>query len=90
MKTILTRLALTTLLATGLATAAWAWGTDGMKGGCCGADSGQYRMPSGKLTNVRPVHKANGGKKKAAMPARPKAKASPKPHKKVNFTTKRK
>ena len=96
MKT-LTRLALTTLLATGLATAAWAYdagfgdGKDfGNWGDCYGKTPGKYYTSSGKVMNVFPAHKANGGKKKAAMSARPKAKASPKPHKKVNFTTKRK
>ena len=77
------RLAMAGALAAGLTTAAWAWGSSG---GCCA--NGKYRMPNGKLTNVFPARKATGGKKQAAMPARPKAKARPKPRKKVNFTAK--
>ncbi len=87
MKTVLTKLALTTLFATGLATTAWAWGTD-PGGGCCGTAAGKYRTPSGKLMNVFPAHKqASAAKPRATTPAK---RAAPKPRKKVNFTLKKK
>ena len=85
MKTVLTKLALTTLFATGLATAAWAWGSSG---GCCGTAPGKYRTPSGKLMNVFPARKkASAAKPRATTPAK---RAAPKPRKKVNFTLKKK
>ena len=77
-KTVLTRLALATLLATGLATAAWA-AKDGSEN--------MYRMPGGKLTNVFPARKATAKPKTTTPAAKP---ATPKPQKKVNFTLKKK
>ena len=80
-KTVLTRLALATLLATGLTTTVWA-AKDGPET--------MYRMPSGKLTNVFPARKAAAQPKATAPAAKPAKPAAPKPQKKVNFTTKRK
>ena len=79
MKIILTKLALASLLISGLATASWA-ASNGTKD--------MYRTPSGKVMNVFPA-------RKKATPAKPKATpatkpAKPKPQKKVNFTLKRK
>ena len=88
---IFTRIALASLLATGLATAALAWGSSGWGGGdsgCCGKDSGKYRMPNGNLTNVRPARRASAARPKATTPARAAKTATPR--KKVNFTTKKK
>ena len=79
-KTILTKLAMATFLATGLATAAWAAGN--------GAKN-MYQMPNGKVTNVFPAHKATA-KPKATPAPKPTKPAAPKPRKKVNFTLKKK
>ena len=88
MKTVLTKLALTTLFATGLATTAWAWDLGDVGSGCCGTAAGKYRTPSGKLMNVFPARKkASAARPKATTPAKG---AAPKPRKKVNFTLKKK
>ena len=90
MKDTFAKLALTTLLATGLATAAWALGTDGMGGGCCGADSSKHLMSNGKWTNISSKPRASvAAKPKASAPARPARRTTP-PRKKVNFTLKKK
>ncbi len=89
MKGTFAKLALATLLATGLATAAWAWDDSLDAGsGCCGTAPGKYRMSNGKWTNIRPAHKqASAAKPRATTPAK---RAAPKPRKKVNFTLKKK
>ncbi len=87
MKDIIVRIAMASLLTTGLATTAWAWDTN--FGECCSAPN-KYRMPNGNLTNVFPVRKAAAAKPKSAPAPKPAKPAAPKPRKKVNFTPKKK
>ena len=89
MKDIIVRIAMASLLTTGLATTAWAWGTD-PGGSCCGTAAGKYRMPNGNLTNVFPARKAAAAKPKSAPAPKPAKPAAPKPRKKMNFTPKKK
>ena len=77
-KTVLIKLALAGLLATGLTTTAWAMSNNAKS---------MYRMPNGKLTNVFPARKASAAKPKTTPAAKSSA---PKPRKKVNFTLKKK
>ncbi len=91
MKGTFAKLALATLLATGLATAAWAFSSGGWGGGdsgCCA--NGKYLMSNGKWTNVSSKPRATvAAKPKAPAPARPARRTTPL-RKKVNFTLKKK